>query len=403
MRAAQERLEELQKQIKKQEISPLRKILFIILFCFSVVLIGAYVAYLMDSRYFLLDFEFKDGKYLSLISGCILFVINIFLCMRITTEINLNHCIIFSSAYVPVYLLSDFLLKGTLVFSILIPFLYVFTCNTVNLKQYNKNHHIKFIISFLLYSIASVIYQYVSCIIKFNIHPDLINYPNISVISRIFYCIDYYIFLCVIIALKGGEYNGQRMEHVFRTEAIGDIIHDNEDLEAIAKFNSLSKGRKLKAGALLMAFQIFQMFFILFVCKIGNVFIECCIMMLSFLLAGTVIKNRWHSKNVAVCTLVMALTFYIACRAIIPVKISMFFPVLIGILIAYSLYLVAMHTQEYESLKNQNQMHTKLTDREKLVQELYEVKGWKIEDIALEINRTRRTVDRILKDIRKKE
>lgn len=43
-----------------------------------------------------------------------------------------------------------------------------------------------------------------------------------------------------------------------------------------------------------------------------------------------------------------------------------------------------------------------LTDRERVIFDLYYRRGWRIEDVAAEIDMQRSTVDRALKSIRKK-
>lgn len=148
----------------------------------------------------------------------------------------------------------------------------------------------------------------------------------------------YLVFYCI-----GGERH--YVEHSVRSEDFQSADHDPEDRAAIEAFQKLRGFAKLKASALLLVYHVAQCILIYAICRVGDRGVECLVLVPSFIFFGWIIKRRWHSKSLLVCTGVTVGMFYVAARALPAFKYSQFLPVIAGLLLAYSLYQVARLTR----------------------------------------------------------
>ena len=125
-----------------------------------------------------------------------------------------------------------------------------------------------------------------------------------------------FVFYCI-----GGEKHYARKLAVY-TQDLGVAENDSEDREALDALRKLQGLAKLKAVALLLAWHIVQCAVILFVCALGDRFVEGLVLVPSFIAFGMVIKNRWHSKSLIVCSTCTILMFYLTARALPSFKYS---------------------------------------------------------------------------------
>lgn len=392
MRAPQERLKELERQIKRQEASPIQKILFIMLFCFSVVIAGAYVSFLMGSRYFLIPlFSAEPDKTISDILCIAMFCANTFFVIYFSLNVPIKKAATLALCYSPFFLFFEKLPVGNELKTLVFPLLYTAICYATMDRTDIK----KFLIRLAMINIAIPLYQIPTIAIKYNITSLAFQAQSVSIISKLFFSFDFYLFMVNIIMWK--VVKQYELQLVVGTKDIENPILDNEDLESLRRFNSLRGFKKAKACIALVMFQVAQTVLVLFVCRVGNVLIEGSIVALASIVSGQYIKRRWHGTVLA-CTIVSTISTFIGARTPPNAKFSILIFVVIGISITYMLYRV---TFLGDGSHSSDQKAPELTDREKRVLELKE-RGWKIEDIAAEIYVHRRTVDRILKSIKNK-
>lgn len=104
--------------------------------------------------------------------------------------------------------------------------------------------------------------------------------------------------------------------------------------------------------------QVLQWMFILWVCNLDNLFLDALVMTASFICYGMIISKRQHFKPVILCTLAATAMFYFAARFTISFQYSHFFPIFIGLLLAYTVYRIS-----YEIEKANKQKLTKELER----------------------------------------
>lgn len=136
-------------------------------------------------------------------------------------------------------------------------------------------------------------------------------------------------------------------------EEVNVVKNDDEDRATQLEFDALTGFRRIRAVSLFIGFQIIQWTIILFMCALGNVLIEGTVITVSFVVHGSIIKRRWHSKSIVICTLVSALMFYVAARAIPAFGYTQLFPVIVGIILLYTMYRIAVYVDKNETTKEE--------------------------------------------------
>ena len=129
-------------------------------------------------------------------------------------------------------------------------------------------------------------------------------------------------------------------------EDIGTARQDDEDIAAAEKFNALQGFEKLKVWSKLAVYLAGTYSGILTACYFGNVFAEGLIILTSILVFKRVFKHYWHSASVLVCTITSLLTVYAGAKITVPFRYSQFLPVIIGLLIMYCMYRIAVITDK---------------------------------------------------------
>ena len=202
-----------------------------------------------------------------------------------------------------------------------------------------------------------LIFQYV--LLQTRMDCFTIGYNGIGVYFSLVLAVDMLIFYTVIYILGGVKHyelafqSGWKScnKYLLYSEDFQYPEHDQEDCVAIEEFNNLIGWRKVSAVVLLFGFQGLQWLLILAVCRIGNVFWEGLIISTSFLVHGIVVKKRWHSDSVLCCTIMGAALFYTTARLGPPLQITQLTPVVLGLLLVFAMYKVAVYTGEYKQLK----------------------------------------------------
>lgn len=330
--------------------SPIQRLAGAALFCLCVALIAAYISLLYGSDYFIIPYHQPIDERLAYIITCAMFTLDVVLCAAYSSSAKPKALLAFALIEIPIYALSQFYDRGSFMANTVVPILLiVIFCFIVN--GFGK----KFLLSTLsicIYLTATRAYHMVSGIIKLGAVPLLQQFIDVSVGTKLIYSIDYYLFIALLFCWKGGAIDGRRFVYLGFPEDFKRAGHDNEDAEAVRRFNSMPKAKRAVGFLLLYGFQIAQLLLVLLVCRIGNVSLESALILFAFLTAGIIIKRRWHSESVVVCTMAMILIFYAAARFVAPVNISIIIPIIIGFLICYVAYRVAIYTDEHKSLKD---------------------------------------------------
>jgi hypothetical protein len=199
-------------------------------------------------------------------------------------------------------------------------------------------------INFLKYMLILLAYQAVMLVIKTG-HFNL-GYNMLSIYENLMVCIDNLIFTALLYGIGGEQYGRRALERILHSEEIDTPSDDKEDCDEVDAWRQLQGFVRFRAMALLLLFQLFQWALILFVCKIGDVFVEGVVISGSFVVYGLFVKNRWHSKSLIVCTLTTCAMFYLAARAIPAFGYTQLMPVVVGLLLIYGLYRVALFTNK---------------------------------------------------------
>lgn len=110
------------------------------------------------------------------------------------------------------------------------------------------------------------------------------------------------------------------------------------------------------------AVQILQWGFILWICSLDNMFLDAFVMTTSFICHGMVISKRKHLKPIILCTLAATAMFYFAARFTISFRYSQFFPILVGLILVYTMYRISYEFEkaEQEKLKKELERIKKL-------------------------------------------
>lgn len=331
----------LQNIVDRYELGVVQKLLFITMFCFSGTLIGVYISYVLGNNYFLLAGKTISNTVVIFACNCTLFMIHMFFTFSICLGLYERRSLCITVAYIPLHIMAVFIWKDSLITSTLIPLVYILIHAALDKSI------IKTAFRWIGYHIIIGVYQYLALMVKIG----MFEWDAYSFMfwDGILFSIDFILFNIILYFIIGGKKHANQW--VVRTKDIESASFDYEDYKALAEFETLSKKQRFLSLLLLSAFQLFQMLLILGISAIGNVFIECVFTMLSYLAYCIVIKHRLHCENVSVCTIISMALFYVASKITLPVNISMYVPILIGFLTAYSLYLMQVHIEEFEYYK----------------------------------------------------
>lgn len=323
---------------------PAQSIFRFLLGLFSIAMIIAYVSYLLGSRYFILPTEGFDNVIVGEILTFLLFIVNMFFLSGICLKGGIKQNIKVALCFVPILFVSGFIKIDISYKSFVLPFVYVLVWGFILKKPVNV------LKSIVLTYVIIALYQYVSTYIKLNTF--YFSYIKVNFIQGFLYSIDLLIFMVILLIVRGGTdvwlVLGNTDKYSLSAEKVNFVQQDSDDDEAIDALRKLIGKERIIATILLAGFQLLQLFIVLGVSLLGNTLAECAIIHLSFWLFGIIFKDRWHSKSLVVCTCASAAIFYTASKVSLPFSISIFVPIIIGLLISYALFRVALHYREWE-------------------------------------------------------
>lgn len=218
-------------------------------------------------------------------------------------------------------------------------------------------------------SLFVMVFEFVELIVKAG--QFTFGYNVLNQYQWLIYSIDLIIFITFLFAIGGEKHyellglavRRSRWERILCPEQIEDALDDAETSAELKIWQAMKGFARIRAMSLLLGFQLMQWTIILFVCFISNVFIEGLVITASFICHGFIIKRRWHSNSLIVCTLVSAAIFYVASHISISFQYSQLFPVVIGLVLIYSLYRVALLTDAKNNIINVDQKEINKIDK----------------------------------------
>ena len=99
--------------------------------------------------------------------------------------------------------------------------------------------------------------------------------------------------------------------------------------------------QKLVYYTILISIQLFQLGCVIGIAVLNNAVFEFIGMYLGFIIGRIVFRKSWHSKSLLICSILTFTIFFFLTRASLPLNISISCSLLLGIILAYVLYLFA--------------------------------------------------------------
>lgn len=401
MRAAQERLEQLQRQVdllKYNRAQQLNRLVFSVWICCTFTLIGIFILTWLGIINLRIVAEIKIDSRINAVSDFIMFIINIFFWFSCALHIFDKRIAYVLLAYVPIYITSVKLIndKNSMIFNSLIPIAYI---TLISMLRF-ENTFIKTILRTGFWVISVCPYQQISKFIKMA-NPNFL-YSDYNILTKFIYSIDLYLFYIlihwVVIKYVESPFRWSGFLKGYCQNVLSEIRNNREDVSDLTV-----RQRRVFSFLTLIYFAI-QSFIVLginiFTNKLfhflGGFYlgaIELIIAWIALELCRLALGKTLH-KPPLICNVISLCFFFLISRLGLPLHISLFFNIIVAALIAYLIHKLV--------IKNEPPKSVELTDREKQVQELKEIRGWKIEDIAAELDVNRRTITRILKSIKQK-
>ncbi|MCL2053800.1 MAG: hypothetical protein FWG90_05075 [Oscillospiraceae bacterium] len=329
-------------------MNPIKKILNLTLCLFLFSALCCFVAFHLGFRVFLIEGDLNIPAWLEFSLTAVLFYINLFLIGSfIIDEYNFRTALKLMLPYFGFDLACSILIENAYSYAFLftgvLPFVYMLV---LSFKRKNFKSAVKRLCR--AYMIIAI-FQVITEIYKLNIFKVGFDF---SFFQLLILTIDLVVFLIVIYCTGGVKYALGKY-HIL-SENIQTPKLDSEDLAEIEACKQLRGFKRIKAISLLLSFQLIQWAIVLLVCSIGDVLIEGLAITVSFVVFGTVIKRKWHSQSVLVCTISSVVIFYTAARFAPSYRYTQLLPVVIALLISYASYRVVVIQDEFERIKKEN-------------------------------------------------
>jgi len=319
-------------------MSNARKILIMTMCIFAIIMLFTFIGFHIGYDGLLLVGEINLPVFARIAIEFILFSINSFLIMSTILAEYTKKIWKILIPFLTVWLPFSLFFPGSILATI-VPVLYVLVWS-IHRKDFKKSF-----LRFLIITGIICAYQFFSLILKVGYCS--FEYNSLTMYQELMVSIDLIIFLTVIYAVGGEKY--VRMDScklVLFPAEIQDPADDHETSVIMEQFQKLQGFKRLKGMSLLLGFQIIQWGLILLVCTADSLLLEGAVITTSFIAFGFIIQKRWHSKSILICTLSSVAMFYIAAKVTISFHYSQFFSVIIGLLLIYALYRIAICTEQ---------------------------------------------------------
>ena len=184
--------------------------------------------------------------------------------------------------------------------------------------------------------VINIIIQFLSSIVR---DYDIQNY---KILYNLIMNIDYYIMLIIWykIEKQGGVEKWENFQEV------GSYLLMKVNLKNLLKrlqknlhnFKQLDKKSKITIMiyfAFSLVWNVSTVLLVLFVARMNHTLIECIFILTSFWLSKKAFGRPFHLKNMAHCFVVSNITYYVLNRITLPLHISIFVPILLGVGLSY--------------------------------------------------------------------
>lgn len=118
--------------------------------------------------------------------------------------------------------------------------------------------------------------------------------------------------------------------------------------------------------------QLFQFSGVLVISILNSAVFEFVGLYLGLIIGRIIFRKSWHSKSIIVCTILTFIIFYFLTRGTLPTNVSITCSFLLGVILAYILYLLA---------ELEERINTKICIKEELGDTRVDLKDLPIEEI----------------------
>lgn len=328
-------------------------VLYRTLLTYGIILISTFILKLFGFDYFNLDMNnevvlminnFVSTYHLEYIWYAVTLYINAFCIISITTNIDddkMKKDILFM---LPLFLFMQYL-KNTINMPwlfVIIDFVYLFILSILYIKYRGNKIDRNNIINFILFSIMTIIFQYISLVTR-NIPVQNQDTFDNDFIINIIINIDYFALMLMtrkLYFIKGGK-------------SLWDLVHSSfsdllTSLKSLptkwqesyrkAKPKITNKETKLEYRIYIILFWLYNLFtllVILFIATLNHTFIECIFIVTSFWINKAVFGKAFHLKKASVCFVVSSVSYYALNRLTWDIGVSFIVPISLGITLSY--------------------------------------------------------------------
>lgn len=328
-------------------------VLYRTLLTYGIILVLTFILKLFGFDYFNLDMNnevvlminnFVSTYHLEYIWYAVTLYINAYCITSITTNIDddkMKKDILFM---LPLFLFMQYL-KNTInmpCLFVIVDFVYLFILSMLYIKYRGNKIDRNNVINFILFSIMTIIFQYISLVTR-NIPVQNQDAFDNDFIINIIINIDYFALMLMtrkLYFIKGGK-------------SLWDLVHSSfsdllTSLKSLptkwqesyrnAKPKITNKETKLEYRIYIILFWLYNLFtllVILFIATLNHTFIECIFIVTSFWINKTVFGKAFHLKKASVCFVVSSLSYYALNRLTWGIGISFIVPISLGIALSY--------------------------------------------------------------------
>lgn len=344
---------------------------------FALTSIAAYVAFLQGIRMPFLPIWTSGQGLLDSLFNLPMLVVNVFfmlsVCLNMYDKRIIKHVAILVCIVGVSYTMCYYFELPVVIATGSVPFAYAMAYATIHKKS------MRLVTTTIGYSICVIVYQAISIPVKIGV--VRIGYNAVSPLELALFSIDMYLFYALIYVWKGGDSNAVDFAglHIFDSEAfIAATESDEEITERMvleSEYKKMPWFKRMRVIVRFFSMQVAQLIVVVGICRLSSDILTIAILLVSFYVFGQVIRNRWHSNSILVCTLTSATMFFIACRLTIPLQYSLFFSFVIAFLMVYALYRVQKHVD------HDNEMNRKIKKMESIP--IFECKTATSEEIMI--------------------
>lgn len=293
----------------------------------------------------IIDSVINDYEFLKPILYCLLYSANgiVFTLLLVKRKLNFKELLFVFIVNIILYIGLYFLAYTKFIsFKIIIELLsYIFIG-----KVLIKDKFYKILIETLLFSFITMIYQIISLSTK-NLGVEI---GGESFINSIIFQIDYYILIILTILhefkMKGTYLYGRMVSKlvVFTKRRCKE--------KSLQQNQKVLQQKEIGYSIYLVLLSLFQFIVVFGICYlIKNTIINTLIIFISFVFMRKYFGISYHAKTILSCTTISTLIFTLATRISLPLYVSILCNILIGLLIAYILFIIAQNEANLKLLE----------------------------------------------------